>query len=172
MPEKIKEALDYAKSMVGKTPSDADLRDYLKGTLDPRKHERCAAFLNATLRKAGISGTASQLAVSFLSWGRRVDPKDIRPGDVFISGRDKDNNPINPHHAQFGHVGIVESVDPATGEGKTISGDWSNAVKSTPLSQNYQGGDSSSMEYRRASPNYSSRKRILHVVHDVRVVVD
>jgi hypothetical protein len=171
---KLKTAIDYARSMVGKTPSDQDLRDYLKGTLDPRKHDWCTAFLNATLKKAGIAGTPSMMASSFLAWGRHVDPKDVRAGDVVITGREGEQ----PHPGGFGHAAIV--TGPVhKGEGAqskadyipkgdraqskfdyipTISGDWHDSVKWAGIPV---GGDSA--EFRRATPSHRAQMNVLHV---------
>lgn len=158
---RLKTAIDYARSMVGETPSDQDLRDYLKGTLDPRKHDWCTAFLNATLKKAGIAGTPSMMANSFLTWGRHVDPKDVRAGDVIVTGEDDEG----PHQGGLGHSAIVTGpIHKGTRPGQqdsdyapTISGNWSHRVKEAEVL-----ADPGTAEFRRALPSHRAQMNVLH----------
>lgn len=112
-------ALDMARTVLGQTEGKdrASLIDYLKTggqNIDPATRAWCAAFINASLNKAGYSGTGSDLARSFLEWGNAVDPGQVQPGDIGVYPRG--SNPM------YGHAGIVERVDPATGMVTMISG--------------------------------------------------
>lgn len=64
----------------------------------------CSSFVNWTLQQAGVRGTNSAAARSWLTWGQAV-PKDaaqVKPGDVIVFPRG--NNPAQ------GHVAIVSEV--------------------------------------------------------------
>lgn len=64
----------------------------------------CSSFVNWTMQQAGVRGTNSAAARSWLSWGQAV-PKDaahVKPGDVIVFPRG--NNPAQ------GHVAIVSEV--------------------------------------------------------------
>ena len=64
----------------------------------------CSSFVNWTMRQAGVQGTNSAAARSWLNWGQAV-PKDaahVKPGDVIVFPRG--NNPAQ------GHVAIVSEV--------------------------------------------------------------
>lgn len=64
----------------------------------------CSSFVNWTMQQAGVRGTGSAAARSWLQWGRAV-PRDaghVRPGDVIVFPRG--NNPAQ------GHVAIVAEV--------------------------------------------------------------
>lgn len=75
----------------------------------------CSAFVNWTMKQAGVRGTNSAAARSWLSWGTAVqrDSAHVKPGDVFVFPRG--NNPTQ------GHVAIVEEVL-ANGRVKVIGG--------------------------------------------------
>jgi uncharacterized protein (TIGR02594 family) len=62
----------------------------------------CAAFVGACLFDAGIKGTNSLAARSYLKWGQAVDLKDAQPGDVVVFWRG------SPDSWQ-GHVAFFES---------------------------------------------------------------
>jgi uncharacterized protein (TIGR02594 family) len=51
----------------------------------------CAAFVNWCLREAGVEGTHSARAASFLTWGRSIPLAEARQGDIVIF----------PHHVGF-----------------------------------------------------------------------
>jgi uncharacterized protein (TIGR02594 family) len=59
----------------------------------------CAAFVGACLFDAGVKGTESLAARSYLKWGQAVDLKDAQPGDVVVFWRG------SPDSWQ-GHVGF------------------------------------------------------------------
>lgn len=64
----------------------------------------CSSFVNWTMQQAGVRGTGSAAASSWLQWGRAVpqDAQHVRPGDVIVFPRG--NNPAQ------GHVAIVSEV--------------------------------------------------------------
>lgn len=64
----------------------------------------CSSFVNWTMQQAGVRGTNSAAARSWLDWGQRVpqDAAHVRPGDVIVFPRG--NNPAQ------GHVAIVSEV--------------------------------------------------------------
>lgn len=79
----------------------------------------CSAFVNWTMKQAGVAGTNSAAARSWLNWGKAV-PKDaahVKPGDVIVFPRG--NNPAQ------GHVAIVEAVLP-DGRVKVVGGNQGN----------------------------------------------
>lgn len=64
----------------------------------------CSSFVNWTMGQAGVRGTNSAAARSWLNWGNAVpiDAASVRPGDVIVFPRG--NNPAQ------GHVAIVSEV--------------------------------------------------------------
>lgn len=60
-------------------------RDTFRRKINPRKTPWCAAFVNGVLHKAGVKGTNSLSARSFVSWGSRV--KNPQNGDVVLIRR-------------------------------------------------------------------------------------
>ena len=92
--------------------------------VDPVRTEWCAAFVNAVLEIDGIPGSDSVsdtplLARSFLSWGERVDPKDIRRGDIVVFPRGREG--------WKGHVGFF--VEEKDGMWVILGGNQSNEVR-------------------------------------------
>ena len=78
----------------------------------------CSSFVNWTMKQAGVRGTNSAAARSWLNWGTSV-PKDaahVKPGDVIVFPRG--SNPAQ------GHVAIVEAVL-ADGRVKVVGGNQS-----------------------------------------------
>jgi uncharacterized protein (TIGR02594 family) len=47
----------------------------------------CAAFVGAMLKRAGLKGTGSLLARSYLNWGKTVPIEEAREGDIVIFKR-------------------------------------------------------------------------------------
>jgi hypothetical protein len=103
-------ALNDAKSMLGKNevPDHAELADYLRTggqNLDPHKLAWCAAFVSASLQKAGLPVPTQVVkdsafgpgayAPNYLTYGSPVDAKNIQAGDILVA-----NN--------GGHVGFAE----------------------------------------------------------------
>ncbi|MDR7333386.1 TIGR02594 family protein [Roseateles asaccharophilus] len=79
----------------------------------------CSSFVNWTMEQAGVRGTDSAAARSWLNWGRAVpiDAASVRPGDVIVFPRG--NNPAQ------GHVAIVDEVL-ANGRVRVVGGNQSN----------------------------------------------
>lgn len=67
-------------------------------SLDPQQTAWCAAFVNAALHASGQEGTGSNLAKSFLGYGRAVDNPNV--GDLVVSSRGDPNG-------MYGHVGFL-----------------------------------------------------------------
>jgi uncharacterized protein (TIGR02594 family) len=96
-----------AAKQLGMNENDqnAALTEYLSNggvNLDPAVTAWCAAYVNATLQQAGMEGTDSNLARSFLDWGQEV--KDPRKGDVVVFSRGDPNGP-------YGHVGFFDGYN-------------------------------------------------------------
>src|SRR5262245_30482336 len=118
------DVLTLASSMLGKAegPDRAALMDYLTtggANLDPATTAWCAAFVNSTLKQAGMEGTGSNMARSFLGWGQRVQGTP-QPGDIGVFPRGDPNGPQ-------GHVGFVKAVDPNTGMVTLLGGNQGGA---------------------------------------------
>lgn len=133
-------ALDMARTVLGQSEGKdrAALMDYLKTggvNLDPATTAWCAAFVNASLNKAGYSGTGSNLARSFMQWGNAVEGTP-QAGDIAVYPRGNDPN--------AGHVGFVEGVDPKTGMVTLLAGNSGDAVSERQYAQ------SAALGYRRA----------------------
>jgi len=92
----------------------------------------CAIYINHVLYEAGISGTGSAMARSFLKWGTEVCSLNgkgtvtagawdaIRPGDVAVTWRGATNDGVT------GHVFIVTTVGKTWLEG--VGGNQGDAV--------------------------------------------
>jgi uncharacterized protein (TIGR02594 family) len=81
----------------------------------------CASFVNWCLREAGIEGTFSAQARSFLKWGLTIPLEKIQEGDVVVFARG-DNE-------QQGHVAFfVEWANQKRGYLTIIGGNQSNRV--------------------------------------------
>jgi uncharacterized protein (TIGR02594 family) len=94
-----------------------EARKYI-GTNPTKLNKRwCARFLNLVLNKTGYSGTNSDAARSFASYGRRIS--EPRVGAIAVLARGKNRN--------LGHVGIVTGVD-ANGNPIIISGNHGHRV--------------------------------------------
>lgn len=115
--------IDIASQLLGagEVPDRAMIQDYLHNggvNLDPVETAWCAAFVNATLGQAGMEGTGSNMARSFLDWGQPVDSP--QRGDLAIFSRGDPNGP-------YGHVGFFESVNP-DGSFNILGGNQGNSV--------------------------------------------
>jgi uncharacterized protein (TIGR02594 family) len=123
------DTLALASSMLGKSegPDRAAIMDYLTTggqNLDPATLAWCAAFVNSTLEQAGLPGTGSNMARSFLDWGAGVSGLP-QVGDIGVYPR---GDPKGP----YGHVGFVKAVDPATGMVTLLGGNQGDAVSEKP----------------------------------------
>jgi uncharacterized protein (TIGR02594 family) len=115
-------AMEIAATMLGRgeIPNRAAIQDYLKtggANLDPATTAWCAAFVNSSLGQAGIKGTGSNLARSFLNFGQPVDQP--QKGDIAVFSRG--DNPT------FGHVGFFDSLTP-DGKVRILAGNQGNSV--------------------------------------------
>lgn len=122
-------ALDIAARAIGLNEGDkkAALQEYLSNggvNLDPAVTAWCAAFVNATLQQAGVQGTGSNMARSFLDWGQPVQTP--QRGDVAVFSRGDPNGP-------YGHVGLVERINP-DGTIQLLSGNSGDQVQSVAYS--------------------------------------
>jgi hypothetical protein len=96
----INSALASAKGMLGKNevPNHAELQSYLKDggqDLDPHKLAWCAAFVSASLQKAGLPVPTQVVkdsafgpgayAPNYLTYGSAVDPKNVQAGDILVA---------------------------------------------------------------------------------------
>lgn len=88
----------------------------------------CAAFVGMVLAVAGIQGTNSLAARSYLDWGEEVAPEDVQQGDIVVLWRG------SPSSWQ-GHVGFVHAIREDTVE--ILGGNQGNAVniQAYPLSR-------------------------------------
>jgi len=93
-------ALSDAKSMLGKNevPDRSEIQSYLRDggqDLDPHKLAWCAAFVSASLQKAGLPVPTQVVkdsafgpgtyAPNYLTYGSAVDPKNIQAGDILVN---------------------------------------------------------------------------------------
>jgi hypothetical protein len=123
----VNAAVANAQSMLGKNevPNHAELQSYLQDggqDLDPHKLAWCAAFVSASLTKAGlpvptqvVKGSAfgpGAYAPNYLSYGSAVDPKNVQAGDILVNNNGS-------------HVGFAEGptrTGPNGLEAKMIAG--------------------------------------------------
>lgn len=86
--------------------------------LDPAVTAWCAAFVNASLKQAGIEGTGSNMARSFMEWGEEA--AEPRRGDLAVFRRGDPNGP-------FGHVGFFDGYN-EDGTIRVLGGNQSDSV--------------------------------------------
>lgn len=86
--------------------------------LDPVTRAWCADFVNAALGGAGMEGTGSGAARSFMDWGQPVDQP--QRGDVAVFSRGDPNG-------WQGHVGFFDSYNP-DGTIRVLGGNQGDAV--------------------------------------------
>lgn len=110
--------LGHAQSMTGM--SERGNRSALSRMMrvDPARTPWCAAWANAVLRQSGYSGTGSNMARSFLSYGSGT--RSPGQGDIVVLGR-----------RGGGHVGFLVERTVRNGRNyvKVLGGNTSNAVK-------------------------------------------
>lgn len=76
--------------------------EYLKTTAIKNSHDEtpwCSAFVNWCCLQAGVPGTNSARARSWLNWGVEIKPAQAETGDIVILSRG--NNPLMGHVALF-----------------------------------------------------------------------
>ena len=122
------QAVDIARTQMGEGPQQ--VQPYIQaggGGVNAATSAWCAAFVNSSLAQAGVDGSHSAIATSFLNWGRAVDANAAAKGDVVVAA--------NGHRAfeTGGHVGMATGehrVDPRTGHEQlqVVQGNWGNRV--------------------------------------------
>ena len=123
-----KAAFETAQQHAGEGPAQVNAFLRQGGTgIDAAVNAWCAAFVNSSLKSAGLEGSHSQVATSFLNWGKAIDAKDAAEGDVLVQARG--------HRAgeTGGHVGFATGehrTDPRTGHEqlRLFSGNYGNRV--------------------------------------------
>jgi len=110
-------SVDDAMKMLGLNESSHRqiLSDYMKTggrSLSGEQNAWCAAFVNGVVQHAGMPGTGSWAAKSFLNWGKSVGASDaLLKGDVFVFDRGRDPSK--------GHVGIHTGKTRVNAQGQT-----------------------------------------------------
>ena len=97
-------------------------RRYLGSNPTGRSSLWCARFLNMLLENSGRSGTGSDMASSFASFGRRISGPQV--GAIAVMSRGK----------RGGHVGIVSGID-ESGNPIVISGNQGGRVAESTYSR-------------------------------------
>ncbi|WP_051397106.1 hypothetical protein [Bradyrhizobium elkanii] len=112
------QALAFARQHLG----EDEIRDQTKLSgffrengikVNPATTAWCAAFVNSNLAKAGMKGSGSLVATSFLNYGSAVKPGNVQPGDIGILARGRSAGQTG------GHVGFLTGStrkNPRTGE--------------------------------------------------------
>jgi len=85
-------AFDLAKTQFGKVEGQSDINGFLNSGLkiggyqniDAAQTAWCSAFVNSSLNKVGLKGSADLTASSFLKFGKPVKPEDVIKGDVAV----------------------------------------------------------------------------------------
>lgn len=111
---------DLGQREIAGPASNPRIADYIRRSGHPAAADDatawCAAFVGACLDRAGLTGTGSLLARSYLDWGRPADPP--MPGAIAVLSRGVDPT--------FGHVGFVVGM---TGDRVVLlGGNQSDAV--------------------------------------------
>lgn len=105
------------------------LQEYMSNggvNLDPSVTAWCAAYVNASLAQAGIEGTGSNMARSFMNWGQEV--ADPQRGDLAVFSRGDPNGP-------YGHVGFFDGYN-QDGTIRVLGGNQGDAVSVANYSPN------------------------------------
>jgi hypothetical protein len=85
-------AVDLAKNLLGFSEgrNASQINSFLKAggvDLNAASEAWCAGFVNSSLEQIGIKGSGSNLANSFLNWGKNVSPSQVLKGDVLVNSR-------------------------------------------------------------------------------------
>jgi uncharacterized protein (TIGR02594 family) len=100
----------------------AEARRYIGTNPTGRSALWCATFMNMVLQRSGHSGSGSNLARSFASYGRRISGPQVGAIAVMSRGR------------RGGHVGVVSGID-ASGNPIIISGNHGRRVAESTYSR-------------------------------------
>ncbi|MBX9842036.1 MAG: TIGR02594 family protein [Xanthobacteraceae bacterium] len=109
---------DPGIELVGNAPGSrivAEARRWIGTNPTTRATLWCARFMNFVLERIGLPGTASDLAKSFASYGKRLEGPKV--GAIAVMNRGKSG----------GHVGVVSGFD-KDGDPVIISGNYSRRV--------------------------------------------
>ncbi|WP_181257407.1 phage tail length tape measure family protein [Mesorhizobium soli] len=104
------------------------INSYLRAggvNLDAASQAWCAAFVNSSLKQIGVNGSGSNVATSFLNWGKSVNPADVLRGDVLVQSRGLSAGQLG------GHVGFATGLtrmDDKQLQLQMLSGNTSNKV--------------------------------------------
>ena len=112
-----------ARPMFGWPALVTEARKYIGTNPTARDRLWCATFMNFVLAKVGYSGTGSDAAKSFASYGQRISEPKVGAIAVLTRGR------------RGGHVGIVTGLD-AGGNPIIISGNHGHRVGEAAYSRN------------------------------------
>lgn len=152
-------ALDIARSTIGlnETTGRHALVSFLRNggvNIDPTVTPWCAGWANAALTQAGMVGTGSLAARSFLNWGEPVAEPQI--GDVVVLSRGS-----NPAH---GHVGFFKGYD-ERGRILVLGGNQSDAVNVQAYAANRLLGFRTASGLRNEGPGYSGEERMVDMMN-------
>lgn len=152
-------ALDIARSTIGlnETTGRHALVSFLRNggvNIDPTVTPWCAGWANAALTQAGMVGTGSLAARSFLNWGEPVTEPQI--GDMVVLSRGS-----NPAH---GHVGFFKGYD-ERGRILILGGNQSDAVNVQAYAANRLLGFRTAPGLRDEGPGYSGEERMVDMMN-------
>ena len=100
----------------------AEARRYIGSNPTGRGRLWCARFMNMVLQRSGHTGTGSDMARSFSSYGQRISGPQVGAIAVMSRGR------------RGGHVGVVSGIDPK-GNPIIVSGNHGNRVAESVYSR-------------------------------------
>jgi uncharacterized protein (TIGR02594 family) len=100
----------------------AEARRYIGGNPTGRGRLWCARFMNMVLQRSGHTGTGSDMARSFSSYGQRISGPQVGAIAVMSRGR------------RGGHVGVVSGIDDK-GNPIIVSGNHGNRVAESVYSR-------------------------------------
>jgi uncharacterized protein (TIGR02594 family) len=109
-------------SSFGSSNVVAEARRYIGGNPTGRGRLWCARFMNMVLQRSGHTGTGSDMARSFSSYGQRISGPQVGAIAVMSRGR------------RGGHVGVVSGID-AHGNPIIVSGNHGNRVAESVYSR-------------------------------------
>ena len=109
-------------SSFGSSNVVAEARRYIGGNPTGRGRLWCARFMNMVLQRSGHTGTGSDMARSFSSYGQRISGPQVGAIAVMSRGR------------RGGHVGVVSGIDPK-GNPIIVSGNHGNRVAESVYSR-------------------------------------
>jgi uncharacterized protein (TIGR02594 family) len=100
----------------------AEARRWIGTNPTGRKSLWCARFMNFVLKRVGFSGTSSDMAKSFASYGKRLSGPKV--GAIAVMNRGRSG----------GHVGVVSGFD-SQGNPIVISGNYTHRVSEAVFSR-------------------------------------